>query len=325
MKPMPSRCTLSSDDDVGPRLRGDGILLTTHQNSWSKQAAYTLLELSLVLVVLSLLVAGIIQLVTQNTRRDAMTEVKRKMDAIEAELLDFSRRNGYLPCPADSSVAITSQYFGIQAIPSSTGITGASTTACVNTAMYNNYSDLASDGGTYAAQSAAFYDGAHTVAGDVPIKTLGLSDEYMFDPWGGRFFYAVDQRMTMSSAFSTNPVITASTTVGTISIEDGSGNYKVQASGGLAGAIAVIMSYGPDGHGAFQYNGGKRKSVGNNNLSTLTNCDCSNAAAATGSSLTTFVQAPATSTSSNDPANFDDILRFYMRGSFLSAADASGR
>jgi len=299
-------------------------------------AAYTLLELSLVLVVLSLLAAGIIAIVTQHMRRSAMMEVTRKMDVIEARLLNFRNKWGYLPCPADSNIAYA-PYAAASTNFGNATITSGNNPPCTNTgaAVYSSYSDLASDGGTPAAQAATFYDGSHTVAGDVPIKTLELSDDYMFDPWGGRFFYVVDSRMTTAAAFTnTYPVINASTNVGSISIIDGAliggavpvpPHYKIQAglvTPGAGGAIAVLMSYGPDGHGAFQYGGGARKNVGNSNANTLTNCHCDNAAvSAITHPFTIFVQAPATSTSSGDPTSFDDIVRYYTRQSFVTSTD----
>jgi len=278
----------------------------------SSQSAYTLLELSLVLAVLSLLVAGIMSIVTQSTRRAAMAEVKRKMDVIEAELLDFRRLNGRLPCPADSSLPITSQYFGIEGVPSGWCISGLGVANYVVSGM------------GVTDPTALFADLSETVGGDIPIKTLGLSDDYMFDPWGGRFFYVVDYRMTAAGAFNTYTVTNASVSVGSITVNDANGNAKISASGGVGGAIAVLLSYGPDGHGAYQLNGGKfvRKNVGNNNPNTLTNCHCTNGASSSMSyPFTTFVQAPATSTSPTDPSNFDDIVRFYTRQSFLNSAD----
>jgi len=311
-----------------------------------RQAAFTLIELAIVIGVLSLLIAGIMSVVSQTTRRAKQVDIQTKLDAIEAELIDFRRLNNRLPCPADATLAITSQYFGVETIAPG---------ACTNTAVYSNGSDLGTDGGTYVAQSANFkytfntyynaYDTADstydtatnvtTVGGMVPVKTLGLPDEYAFDPWGGQFFYAVDQRMTAANAFITFPATYAATSAnipGSIIVKDGSGNYRTPTAAPpntdptapLSSAIALIMSFGPDGHGAFQLSG-TRKSTGNANANTLINCHCSNAAATTAGNPFTniFIQAPATSTGPSDPINFDDIVRYYLRSSFVGAYDAS--
>src|SRR5262249_1670757 len=133
----------------------------------------------------------------------------------------------------------------------------------------------------------------------------------------------VDNRMTLPSAFSIYSLTNAGTTVGTLTVNDGNGNTRVKAAAGVGGAIALLMSYGPDGHGAFQY-GGLLKAVGNANANTLTNCHCdSSAAASTTYPATTFIQAPATSTTPTDPGNFDDIVRYYVRSSFLNNTDTS--
>jgi len=261
----------------------------------ASNAAFTLLELSLVLGVLSLLIAGILSVVTQNTRRAAMMEVSRKMDVIEAALLNFRRLNGRLPCPADGSYAITSQYFGIE---------GATTGTCT--------------GGTPAAN---FTDGSNTIGGVVPIKTLGLSNDYAFDPWNGRFFYAVDKRITGASAFTTYTV--TSTSIGSMSIYDGSSTpTAISGTARTTVAIAMVMSFGPNGHGAYQFSG-VRKSSGSNNIDELQNCHCDNTATATAFDYK-FVQHPPTTTSSSDPTyNFDDIVRYYLRSSFLNTTDTT--
>src|SRR5579872_2351760 len=93
--------------------------------------AFTLIELSIVLAILSLLIAGIMSVVSQTTRRTAMMEAKRKMDVIEAELLNFRRRNGRLPCPSNSCTTIDNRYFGVEGTP---------TGDCTNGSTYSNNS-----------------------------------------------------------------------------------------------------------------------------------------------------------------------------------------
>jgi prepilin-type N-terminal cleavage/methylation domain-containing protein len=266
------------------------------RHSPRKKTGFTLLELAIVLVILSLMVSGIASMATQNTRREKSTDLQKRMDAIETGLMNFRRKNGRLPCPADATLLITSQYFGVETITAG---------ACTNGASYT------SGHSPSAAQAANFYDGTNTVAGAVPVKALALPDEYAFDPWGNRFFYAVDKRMTAAAAFTTYSISAGG--IGTLTIVDGSGNNRTTT------AIALLMSYGPNGHGAYQYNG-TVKSFGSTNTNEQANCHCGSDASPNAFTAT-FYQTPA-SISPTDPLNgFDDIVRYYMRGSFFDATD----
>lgn len=277
------------------------------RNSNEKKSGFTLIELALVLAILSLVVAGVAQVAGQTIRHKKADEIKTKMGAIEMALYDFRQRNGRLPCPADGTLAVSNQNFGQETIPA--GTSGASTTACINGSTYTSGHTPSNP-----SQSADFYDGTSTVAGIVPVRALGLSDDDAFDPWGGAFFYAVDQRATTASAFTSYQV--TDTTIGSITVNDDGGNTVVND------VVALLISYGPNGHGAYQYGGGI-KSSGSTNANELINCHCDNTGAA-GTFTATFIQQSAATTSTSDPTqNFDDVVRWYTRSSFLSTTDTT--
>ncbi len=134
----------------------------------------------------------------------------------------------------------------------------------------------------------------------------------MFDPWGGRFTYSVDKRATGNAAFTTYPP--TDTTIGSMTVKDGStGNRTTHA-------VLVIVSHGPNGHGAFQLSGARKSSasVGTDELS---NCHCAH----DGGDATfdsTFVMQPAVA-QVNFTGIFDDTVRYYERSYFLSAIEAT--
>ncbi len=278
-----------------------------------KAFGFTLLELSVVLLILSVMLSGTLSIVQQEARRSKQADLKTKMDAIETALLNFRRANNRLPCPADGSVAMTTQYFGVE---------GAAAGTCTNGSTYSNGSDLTGDGGTPVAPDANFYDGVNTVGGVIPVRTLGLPDEYMFDPWGGAFTYIADKRMTATYAFFAYPITT--TSVGSITVQDGSGNNRIPTTAYPNDyAIALVMSHGPNGHGAFQL-GGKRRSYGSTNVNELINCHCTSASPPANNTFgALFIQSAATTTSSTDPLQtFDDVVRYYARSNLLSCTDS---
>lgn len=263
-------------------------------------SGFSLLELSIVLLIFGLMIGGIAAALTQDARRSKQTNLKMKIDAIEQALGAFVKKNNALPCPADGTYLLTSTYFGQEG-----GTIGDGT--CSTGAAYDGNGNRVSD----PTPPTANFSLGNTVGGVVPVRSLGLPDEYAFDPWGGRFTYAVDKRMTATGAFTTYSSIDST---GSITVNDNAGNSR------LTNAITVIISHGENGHGAFQLSG-TRKNSGSTNANEQTNCHCtSGAVASTWSSI--FVMGATTATSSTDLRTvFDDITRYYTRGNFLSNSD----
>ena len=255
-----------------------------NRHSSTKRGGFTLLELSVVIIILSIMLGGILTVATQEIRRAKMAEVQTKMDTIEAALRAYTNRFSRLPCPGSGVLDYSESYFGVEA-----GNAGSCS------------------GGD---PEADFDDGVNTVGGVIPVRTLGLPESYMFDPWGGRFTYIVTKSATANDAFSNYSY--SSDTMGSITVEDGEGNTR------LSNAVAVIISHGSNGHGAFQLNG-TRKNAGSENLNELTNCHC-NDDATDDTFAATAVISSGYINSGNVLDSFDDFARAYTREQFLTAS-----
>lgn len=259
---------------------------------------FSLLELSIVVLILGIMIGGIMSAMTQEIRLAKQEELKIKMDAIENSLKAFVKKNNRLPCPADGTYTITNQYFGIEG--------GTAGSSCVTGATYSSGNRTADT----TPPTANFYTSTFA-GGVVPVRTLGLADEYAFDPWGKRFSYSVDTSMIVSDSFSTYfPSYPLS---GKISVNDTSANGLTTV------ALAVVLSHGINGHGAFQV-GGSRFSSGSTNTNEQINCHCDATASATAYS-NSFVAGTTTASSTDLRNSFDDVLRFYTRGDFLNDSD----
>ena len=259
-----------------------------------KKCAFTLLEMSIVILIIGIMVASILPAITQQQAIENAQELEQKLDAIEAAIAAFRREDNRLPCPAQQTLALNTANFGVEAdTPGTcTGSTPAATDA----------SDAAGD----------------VVVGVVPVRTLGLSDDMAYDPWGRAFTYAIDARMTGNGAYTTYPIGDATI-----------GNLTVQTRDAVAdtlsdittNAILVVMTHGPNGHGAYLPSGG-RYSSGSTNADEQENCNCTlTAAVDTGQEDESFVTALQSSGLGGGVDNYDDTLRYYLRNSFVASGD----
>lgn len=253
---------------------------------FGRMGGYTLLEISVVLVILAVVTGVALKVGTQRADVNTVEEMDDSMNAIEAALISYRKANDRLPCPSDITAAVTAAGFGRELAPTGT-CTGAN-----------------------------FGPSGTTVAGGVPTKALGLADKYAFDVWGRRILYAVDTRITAAGAFVTYP-ITDTTIIGSINVKDASGGDRT-----LRGLVALV-SFGKNGHGAYLRAGGAtRQNASSTNTDELKNCHCDAAAAATAFD-NIFVQKAATqSTTATDI--FDDVVRYKLRFHFKDDNDLSG-
>lgn len=124
----------------------------------------------------------------------------------------------------------------------------------------------------------------------------------MHDGWGNKITYAVWLRMTGMNAFIDYGI---TFNCGELTVNDAAGATRTNR------ADYVLLSYGPDGHGAFTAQG-THFNYGSVNASEQVNCHCNSSAVNTGY-LGNYIMMDSTL----DPANvfdpFDDIVRYKER------------
>ena len=252
-------------------------------------SGFSLLELSIVVVIVGIMIASIMPAVSYKARVEKRMELLQKMDAIEQALQAFRVQNDRLPCPADITMNDANANFGVEAATPGT---------CT--------------GGTPAATSPA----TDVVLGGVPVRTLGLEDDMAYDAWGRAFTYMVDGRMTAAAAYTT--YVIDDTTPGNITVR-----ARDEALDSLSDlttkAIAVVLSSGNNGHGGYMRSG-SRYSFGSTNADELENCNC-NSSAAVGTENATFITTVQSGSVAGGVTGYDDVLRYYSRGSFTTAED----
>jgi len=137
-------------------------------------AGYTLIELSVVLVIISLLTAGGLTLGAGMVNQAAHIDTKKILNQIDQSLRDYYTVNGRLPCPASRDLAITHADFGRE-------VNGGVCT------------------GTGAISGTSYSNDVRI--GMIPVRALGLSDRAASDKYGNRILYAVTRQLTDASTF----------------------------------------------------------------------------------------------------------------------------
>lgn len=136
----------------------------------SRQRAFTLIEIAVVIVVLSLLlamIAGIATGVVTQQRREA---TRQRLSGVETALALFVSQHKRLPCPADGRLASGDANAGLER-----PVGGAACQVVTGTANSQTH-------------------------GVVPWRTLGLAEPDVTDGWGNRLTYRVTPELVIGNA-----------------------------------------------------------------------------------------------------------------------------
>jgi prepilin-type N-terminal cleavage/methylation domain-containing protein len=150
-------------------------------NLRQNKKAFTLIELSVVLVIIGIVLVGFLQGSVLLLRRNREAATKQKLDTIEKSLTSYLLINGNLPCPARLDLKEGASGFG-------------------------EMGDCSGTDGTFV------YD-THFVYGTIPTTTLNLINTMMRDEWGNKFSYIVHKDYTSQGGGfkNMNPASTAIT------------------------------------------------------------------------------------------------------------------
>jgi len=238
--------------------------------------AFTLVELSVVLMVSGLLVAAGLQGAQMMSEQAKIDDTKKKLDEIETALISFAKLYERIPYPARRDIQMGVANFGVEDSATANGLTtiGDSAATSPNTVR----------------------------TGVVPVSTLGLPAEYMFDGYGNRITYAMVKGLGTAGTGATQfSGYTTALTTGVITINDSSGTQVTYPHIKAVVAYALV-SHGKDGKGAFSRAGSQ---ISGCSASAGDNMNCETAAAPDN----TFRDAPIFDVAGN-AAYYDDYIRW---------------
>lgn len=252
---------------MGSDNRNMAILGAPHSR---KHQGFTLIQLSVMVMIAGLVFAAVVPGGRDNSAAMQYQVTQTRIGAVQQAMRTYMATYGHLPCPALGYVDIGTSTFGVAATSGS---------SCDSTNLLNN---------------------GNTFLGVVPVKTLGLPDQLMFDGFGRRLTYAVDVRTV------TNPICLEMQGRGTRGVLD----IRSSAAGATdMNAMWLLLSHGQDGHGAYPQNGvtnsTKRINTGLSDTDTLTNANAT-ANTTVGGALTASMDAVFVRKAKT--ATFDDVL-----------------
>jgi len=275
------------------------------QPSLKNKKAYTLIELSITILIISLLMAGVFSFATGsiNNAKSALTTQRR--DEIYESMGTYLMVNKRLPCPASILTSKVNDANYGQEVGAGTGCEGA---------------------GVYKSSTSG-----NLFFGGVPIRALNLSSEYAEDGYGNKFNYIIDRRFTynfIATGSTLNDVGpsfgTADLALNVIAIKERQTKEQTDASLSPVSLIEeppifVLLSAGENGLRAFNAESGLQNDIDSTDPEEVNN------------QITGFIDSASPPTAVFDNIfivkslvsdNFDDIVFYKTRSDFKAKFSA---
>ncbi len=258
--------------------------------SKSKTKAFTIIEISIVIMISAIILAGSFSALKTGMKNAAIKTTNSNLTTAYEKIGEFLEKNSRLPCP---SPLLTSMDSG-----ANFGLEARSSNSC------NGNGILRSN-----IKSSIVYGG-------IPVRTLGISDSIASDGYGNKLVYVVDERLTRDKIINLPSSLsspTPSESFGTlpdseisIQIFDVFPNGTSQRI--FSNAAIILLSHGPNMYGAYPLNQ-------SNSYSSSTNTS-ENVNSSSSANFTRFFISDRTQDSV-----FDDIVIFKSREQIVYETD----
>lgn len=133
----------------------------------SHKSGFSLIELAVVLGIIALVATAGIGMGEGALKAADRVTTQERLATIKQALETYARLNGFLPCPADRALLPDATTFGMEARATATTCTTSSGLVQVTVGSNSGY------------------------IGGVPVRNLGLPDNYARDAWDNKLTYAV--------------------------------------------------------------------------------------------------------------------------------------
>lgn len=197
-----------------------------HFNRKHTKTGFSLIELAVVILVISIFMSGAMTLSIGATNSAKIKATKDKMDEIYRAMGNYLAANGRLPCPAPITALKGSANYGKD--------------------MAIGSGDCLDSGA--GAVSGLYYSSANNlVYGMVPVQNLQLQADMAEDDFGSKIGYIVDERFTGFNKNASNNDFNHAPDNDVITINE----IDKQTQAATQDASFVLISYGHNAFGAF--------------------------------------------------------------------------
>lgn len=245
-------------------------------------AGFTLLELSVVLVIMGILTAGGLVAGAIMIEKKSIIDTKALVEQANEALTDYYKVNGRLPCVASMLDEPGTANFGVE-------LDEWAADTCFN--------KISPPAGTWEVDNGS---GNWIRIGMLPVRTLGLNDSAARDHFNSRLLYAVTEKLTNDGSFGA--------ATGAINVLDSDGNII------LSDAAFVVLSHGKDKKGAYQFQTGSQVT----SCGTSTNLDVVNCTVNSGGPDDAAFRDAAYNDGEMEDFFFDDLVawvpKFHLMG-----------
>lgn len=216
------------------------------------QHGFTLIDLAVFLVLLSILSIPIMRLMDTNKKNKENTQLYGVTYDLSLALSDYALRNGAYPLPADPSMPIANAnaFTSIRNNPAATFLPSAAD-CDNNTSLGKNYAGAASANGVLCRRQSAGNANANqqVYVGALPVTTLGLPIEAGMDQYGRKFTYVVTRILTPTVGIPRPLDNVNNNALGSVIVRD-------QLGGIIANnAHFAVITHGANKAGAYAANG----------------------------------------------------------------------
>lgn len=292
----------------------------------NRQMGFSLIELAIVLVIVTLLVGGLAMPLTAQIQARRMSETRVDMQAIHDALIGYAMSH-YVASPSCTCNYDASGTFDAATSCTPTllcPLSGSANSSFTPVRHYLPCPDAPNDGVTTTTNDGDGIEETRNVTsgncplvrGVLPWATMGLKGH---DAWGNRYTYAVTSQFandrTGFTTFQTasNPPVTPPT-------PPSSGDLNVFASSACGTALisslpVIVISHGANGRGAQNVNGGTPLAAASVPINERLNL--AGFSPATPCTVNSFVTQTPT-------ANFDDLVIWVSSNELFNRVCQSG-
>ncbi len=214
--------------------------MSEQNNTKSHVAGHTLISILFFMVALALIAKPAMDFYDAWRDKTATEQTSNRIEAINKAVRNYVTANGRYPYPAPMNAPFDTAEFGKE----------VNTAGCLT-------------GANRPVVRSSGQGGRPVCAGAVPVRTLGLPDDAIYDGYDHRFVYTVTEAFTAAA-----PSLTS--IMGAIRLVDGNNVNATREEGNI---IFAVTSMGDDSVGAYSRNGNLIAACNDVNAASHENCN----------------------------------------------------